>query len=157
MSVSSLLKRLPAATLLCAAAACGLNTFRPEPCDVEAIVRRAAGDGAQDCGSAGATRDASVVHECTVAALDAGTPFFARFAFQGIDSTPFEYRLMNSNRDVKFYGGNTSTEGGEALNSMYASDCIGPSVITSDAGSSIACTSQTSPRRICSNKDLPTE
>jgi len=65
-----------------AAASCG----SPAGCDLDAVLRRRAGAGAVDCGHVAVGAPTTTADQCIADQTAAGTPFFAHYDVQGIDS-----------------------------------------------------------------------
>jgi hypothetical protein len=55
-------------------------------CDLDALLRRRAGAGAVDCGHVAVGSPTAATDQCIADRSAAGTPFFARYDVQGIDS-----------------------------------------------------------------------
>jgi len=66
-----------------AVAGCGSSS---PACDLDALLRRRAGAGAVDCGHVGIGAATAATDQCIADRSAAGTPFFARYDVQGIDS-----------------------------------------------------------------------
>jgi hypothetical protein len=66
-----------------AVAGCGSSS---PACDLDALLRRRAGTGAVDCGHVAIGASTAASDQCIADQGAAGTPFFARYDVQGIDS-----------------------------------------------------------------------
>jgi len=66
-----------------AVAGCGSSS---PACDLDALLRRRAGAGAVDCGHVAIGASTTATDQCIADQSAAGTPFFARYDVQGIDS-----------------------------------------------------------------------
>lgn len=152
-----MLHRLFITGMAVATTACDLHLLlTPEPCDKDAIVQAAAGPNAVNCGVTGFGGDAGPVHFCTVAAFAAGKPFLGRMDLVGIDTTGFEYRMMDPDGGVFFYQGENGDETGQGVITMFKLRCHDPFITTDGPTRVLACDRINDSRRICSNKDPPT-
>jgi len=66
-----------------AVAGCGSSS---PACDLDALLRRRAGAGAVDCGHVATGASTAATDQCIADHDAAGTPFFARYDEQGLDS-----------------------------------------------------------------------
>ena len=66
-----------------ATAGCGSSSA---VCDLDALLRRRAGAGAVDCGHVAIGASSAATDQCIADQTAAGTPFFAHYDEQGIDS-----------------------------------------------------------------------
>jgi hypothetical protein len=73
------------AVLAVAIAGAGCGSSSPA-CDLDALLRRRAGGGAIDCGHVAVGAASAVTDQCIADRSVAGTPFFARYDVQGVDS-----------------------------------------------------------------------
>jgi hypothetical protein len=72
---------------LCAVlAVVSLASCNASKCSLVDELNQEAGDGAINCGGVAVGDSTSTVDQCVVKAFDAGRPFLARYAQQGIDS-----------------------------------------------------------------------
>jgi hypothetical protein len=66
-----------------AVAGCGSSS---PACDLDALLRQRAGAGADDCGHVAIGASTAATDQCIADRSAAGTPFFAHYDVQGIDS-----------------------------------------------------------------------
>jgi hypothetical protein len=72
------------AALIGSIAGCGSS---PAGCDLDALLRRRAGAAAVDCGHVAVNAPTAATDQCIADQTAAGTPFFAHYDVQGIDSS----------------------------------------------------------------------
>jgi len=101
----------------------------PPKCDLEAALGVNAGPGATDCGLVAAGGDASVVDACVRAAFSTETPFVARYALQGIDSSLIQAIAGDAQGRVVFLFWDSAPCGGPGCGARISQAvCEGPSV-----------------------------
>lgn len=135
----------------------GLSAFgcSQHDCDLNDDMRLFAGDGALDCGTAGADKERSEVDQCATDAFEAGDAFIARYQQMGTDSTLIVGLASNTEGSVKLFRWDSAPCGGPGCDPVTdVQSCEKPSVTlqTSEDPNALPldCESLGTPQRICS-------
>lgn len=103
-------------------------------CEMPAVLADLAVDGAQNCGTVPAGGDATAVDACAVAAFQAGTPFYATYELQGIDSA-VSTALVSDGIGMWTVFRDSDPSGGSRIGAyVYRDECASPTVAAGDAG-----------------------
>lgn len=98
-------------------------------CDLDDDIRRFAGDGALDCGTAEDAQVRADVDTCATTAFEAGNAFMARYRQIGDDSQLLSAVAMNSAGQVKIFRWDSSPCGGGSCSPVTdVQACEGPAV-----------------------------
>lgn len=103
-------------------------------CEMPAVLADLAPEGAQDCGTVPAGGDATAVDACAVAAFQAGTPFFATYEEQGIDSAVSSAIVSDGTAVWTVYRDSDPSGGSQIGALVQRSACVEPTVAAGDAG-----------------------
>lgn len=116
-------------SLLVLLAACGGSD-----CELSTIAQTLAGDGATDCGSVAVGGDTTAADACVIAAFQAGTPFFAVYELQGIDSAVSAATVSDGTK-VMFLVRDSDPSGGSNVGAVVSETvCAEPAVTAGEAG-----------------------
>ena len=139
-------------------AVCGLVVVvgcSQHECDLTDDLRLFAGDGAIDCGTAGAGKERSEVDRCATDAFEARQAFFARYQATGTDSKLVVGIGSNTDGAVKIFRWDSAPCGGPGCDPVTdVQTCEEPSVLqqTSEDPNALPleCKTLGTPQRICS-------
>ncbi len=123
-------------------------------CSIEAEASDLAGQDATACGSVGIDEDPTTVDACVVGAFQKGTPFYAIYTLQGIDSQ-VQNAFASDGSSLWTLSYDSDPSGGSQVGAViYQSTCMDPTVQKGKKSGTeeLSCTASTS-TKICDESE----
>ena len=118
-------------------------------CAIEPAARHLAGADATACGSVDIDGDPAAVDACVVSAFQKGSPFYAIYALQGIDSQVM-MAFASNGASLWTLSYDSDPSGGSDVGAViYQSTCIEPTVQKGKTGQEELSCSASSSTKIC--------
>ena len=125
-------------------------------CSIEELAGDLAGQDATDCGSVGIDEDRTKIDACVVAAFEKGTPFYAVYVEQGIDSQ-VSNAVASDGANVWTLDYDSDPSGGGDVGAVvYQSTCVDPTVKDKKAEPGherLSCSAPGTSTKICDEGD----